>query len=364
VTIRPSFLIDDRHVGADSPTYFIADIGANHDGDLGRATELIRLAADAGADAAKFQHFRASTIVSDVGFRRLGTQMSHQASWSKPVTEVYDDASLPTDWTAALKAECDNYGIAFLSSPYDAAAVDHLDPFVSAFKVGSGDIDWLENLEYIAAKRKPVILGTGAANLDEVRKAAHAITKHGTSLALLQCNTNYTGSDENFDHLNLRVIQTYAREFPGAVLGLSDHTRGLAAVLGAVALGAQIVERHFTDDPGRSGPDHGFAMTPAGWREMVDETRRLERAMGSPEKVVCDNETDTVVVQRRSVRAARPLDPGTTLTRGDLEVLRPAPKGSIRPSEIDEIIGGTVARRIDRGEELQPEDVITRSSRE
>ncbi len=276
--------IGSHTIGENHPTYFIADISANHDGDLERARLLIHLASEAGADAAKFQNFRAPKIVSDYGFKAMGGQISHQASWKKSVFQVYADASIPLDWTPVLKEECDKAGIDYFSSPYDFEAVDRLDPYVPAHKIGSGDITWLEMLEYIARKGKPVILSTGASNIGEVQQAVHTILAINPQLVVLQCNTNYTASLENYNHIHLNVLKTYAAMFPNVILGLSDHTHGPATVLGAVALGAHVIERHFTDDNRRVGPDHPFSMTPATWRDMVDRTRELERAMGSADK--------------------------------------------------------------------------------
>lgn len=342
--------IDGRRISDHGPTYFIADIAANHDGSLARALELIRLAKEAGADAAKFQHFKADQIVSDHGFRSLGGQLSHQATWTKSVVEVYRDASVPTDWTPLLREECDRQGITFFSSPYDPESVDALDPFVPAYKIGSGDIDWLEQIEYIARKGKPVILATGAASLDEVERAVAVVTRHNPSVAVLQCNTNYTADDGNFDHLNLRVIEAFRERWPDVIIGLSDHTHGLAAVLGAVALGARIIERHFTDDNRREGPDHKFALDPRAWEKMVIETRRLERALGSRDKNIASNELEAAVVQRRCLRASRDLSAGQILSRDDIDVLRPAPSGAVRPSELSDLIGSRVPRAMKFGE--------------
>ncbi|MBU6280223.1 MAG: N-acetylneuraminate synthase family protein, partial [Actinomycetales bacterium] len=249
-----SFEIGGRVIGRNEPTYFIADIAANHDGSLERALELMTLAKAAGADCAKFQHFRASHIVSDAGFRALGGQQSHQASWQKSVFEVYEDASLPWEWTAQLAAHGKHIGIEFMSAPYDLEAVAHLNPFVNAFKVGSGDINWLEELRAIAGYGKPVLLATGAASLDDVDRAMEVLQAAGVDIVLMQCNTNYTGGVENARYTNLRVLTQYAERFPGVTLGLSDHTPGHVTVLGAVALGARVVEKHFTDDTSRIGP--------------------------------------------------------------------------------------------------------------
>lgn len=349
--------IGSHLIGLDHPTYFIADISANHDGDLDRAKLLIRLAKEAGADAAKFQNFRAAKIVSDYGFTSMKQQLSHQASWKKSVFQVYADASIPFDWTPILKEECDKVGIDYFSSPYDFEAVDYLDPFVPAHKIGSGDIDWLEMLEYIAKKSKPVIISSGAANIGEVQQAVHALLKINPQVVLLQCNTNYTASPVNFDHINLRVLQTYQTLFPELVTGLSDHTHGHATVLGAVALGARVIEKHFTDDNARVGPDHPFSMTPATWREMVDRTRELERAMGSADKFITENEKDTSVVQRRCLRAAREIKKGEKITRECIEVLRPATIGAIKPDQLGLVVSTTALHDLPFGKEIRWTDL-------
>ena len=345
--------IADRWVGGSNPTYFIADISANHDGQLSRAKDLIFLAAEAGAGAAKFQNFRAPKIVSDFGFRSLGGQMSHQAEWRKSVFEVYQGASIPFEWTPELKQACDQAGIHYFSSPYDFEAVDMLDPLVPAHKIGSGEITWPEMLRYIAGKGKPVLLATGASTIGDVQRAVEIILGLNPQLVLMQCNTNYTASLDNFRHIHLNVLRVYAAMYPDVVLGLSDHTPGHATVLGAVALGARAVEKHFTDDNTREGPDHPFSMTPATWREMVDRTRELENALGSPEKRVAENEQDTVIVQRRCLRAGRAIQAGERLTRAMIDVLRPAPDGSIPPYQVDAVVGTLASVDIPAGEALR-----------
>ena len=344
-----SVTIGGRLVGDGYPTYFIADIAANHDGDLERAKALIHLAAEAGADAAKFQNFRAAQIVSDSGFRSLGQQVSHQSSWKQSVFEVYESASIPLDWTPVLAETCRDAGIDYFTSPYDFEAVDRLAPSMPAIKIGSGDITWIEIIERIASKGKPVLLATGASDIGDVQRAVAAARRHTDQLVLMQCNTNYTASLENFDHINLNVLKAYASMWPDVVLGLSDHTPGHATVLGAVALGARAVEKHLTDDRDREGPDHQFSMDPAGWREMVDRTRELERALGSGDKRVADNERDTVVVQRRCLRAARDIAAGEVLAREAIDVLRPAPAGSISPADINSVVGSRALEPIPAG---------------
>jgi sialic acid synthase SpsE len=352
------FQIEKKNVGNDHPTYFIADIAANHDGSLERAIELIQLAADAGADAAKFQHFKAESIVSDAGFRSLGGQQSHQSKWKKSVFEVYKDASVDLGWTPKLKEACDKAGITFFTSPYAFDLVDAVDPFVPAYKIGSGDITWLEMVEYIARRNKPFILATGASTMDEVDRAVNHALAINPRFALLQCNTNYTASLENFKYIQLNVLRAYREMYPRMVLGLSDHTPGHATVLGAVALGARIIEKHFTDDVKRVGPDHAFSMDPRTWREMVDRTRELENSLGNGIKRVEANEKETVVLQRRAVRARVDLADGAELRREDLEVLRPCPRDAVNAAQVGEIVGRRLRRAKTRGEHLQWSDLV------
>lgn len=355
-------MIGTREIALDRPSYFIADIAANHDGDLERAKDLIRRAKDAGADAVKFQHFLAEKIVSDLGFRRLGGQMAHQAAWKKSVFEVYRQYSLNRDWDSTLVETARAAGIDWMTTPYDREAADAVADLLPAFKIGSGDVTWTESIEHIASKGKPVLLATGASALAEVERAVAAVLKHNPQLCLLQCNTNYTGSLENLRYVNLRVLQSYAVHWPGLPLGLSDHTPGHATVLGAIAFGARIVEKHFTDDSSRTGPDHGFSMTPATWREMVTRARELEAALGDGIKRIEENERDAAVVQRRCLRLARDLGAGAVITHDDLVALRPAPIGSFAPWEIDSVVGKRLKHARENGAELRVEDLEARSA--
>ena len=218
------FKIGDDYIGQNEPPYFIADIAANHDGDLDRAFKLIELAKGAGAHAAKFQNFVADKIVSRKGFDKLGAQLSHQSNWKKSVYETYEDASISFSWTEKLKAKCDEVGITYFTSPYDFESVDYVDPYLPAYKIGSGDITWHGIINHIAKKGKPVMLATGASTIDDVKMAMNILESYTKNLVLMQCNTNYTADYENFKYINLNVLKTYKRLFPHTVLGLSDHT--------------------------------------------------------------------------------------------------------------------------------------------
>jgi len=353
----PILEVQGRKIGENYPTYFIADIAANHDGDLERAKDLIYLAAESGADAAKFQHFQANTIVSDHGFKSLKTQQSHQGKWKNSVYEVYKAASVDLDWTETLKATCEKAGIPFFTTPYALDVVDYMDSYVPAYKIGSGDITWLEMIQRVASKQKPFFLATGAATNDEVQRAVSLSLEINPQFALMQCNTNYTASVENFKYIQLNVLKTYRAMYPDMVLGLSDHTSGHATVLGAVALGARMVEKHFTDDINRTGPDHAFSMDSRTWREMVDRTRELENALGTGIKKVEDNEKETIVVQRRSLRASRDLPKSHKVVVGDFVALRPCPVDALTPVEIQSIVGRSLQRDVPSGDYLRAADL-------
>lgn len=350
--------IGNKKIHINSPVYFIADIAANHDNDIKKAKNLICLAAEAGADAVKFQHFKAETIVSDFGFKELGSRLSHQSKWKKSVYDIYKEASLNIAWTKVLKETCEKAGIGFLTSPYSISLVNEVDQFISAYKIGSGDITFLKIIDYISKKNKPVILSTGASTMTDVKRAVDTILRNNKNIVLLQCNTNYTASNENFKYINLKVLSTFKLIYPGMILGLSDHTHGFATVLGAIALGAKVIEKHFTDDNNLSGPDHLFSMNPITWKEMVKNSRRLEMAMGDGNKDIEGNEKETLVLQRRCLRAARSLTSQTVLTSNDVTALRPAPKFSYEPFRLSELIGKKILVSKVKGEAIFEKDIV------
>ena len=354
IATDPVIQLKTRRIGLSYPTYFIADIAANHDGSLVKAKHLISLAKAAGADAAKFQHFRAEKIVSRHGFESMKRRVSHQAKLGGNVFEVYQAASVPWEWTKEIKAHCRREQVDFLSAPYDLETIDMLDAHMDMYKIGSGDITWTDALVAIAKKNKPVFLSTGASTLSDVSAAVRIITRINPRLCLMQCNTNYTGSIDNFRHIQLKVLITYARTFPDLVLGLSDHTPEHSTVLGAVTLGARVIEKHFTDNRSNEGPDHSFSMDPRDWRDMVERTRELELALGGETKKVEENEQETVLIQRRCLRAARALGKGERLRREDIDVLRPVKPGAFLPGDINRVVGRKIMASIPYGEALEP----------
>lgn len=346
-----SIQLGSKLINNDS-TYFIADIGANHDGSLERAIDLIHMCKEAGADAAKFQNFQADKIVSKAGFEKMQGKLSHQTGWKKSVYDTYKDASISKEWTKTLKEECNKVGIDYFTSPYDFESVDLVDPYVDLYKIGSGDITWLDIIEYILEKKKPVLIATGASSMEDVERAMDLALRKSEDIVLMQCNTNYTGSTENFRYSNLNVLKTFAKKYPDVMLGLSDHTPGHSTVLGSIALGARVIEKHFTDDNNREGPDNAFAMNPKTWREMVDRSIELMSALGDGVKRVEENEKDSKIVQRRCLRVNKDLEKGAVIEEKDLIALRPISPGGVDPYEKTRFIGEKLERAIEAGEHL------------
>ena len=355
--------IGERKIGESHPTYIIAEIGSNLDGDLDRAKKLALKCKEAGADAYKIQNFLAPKIVSNEGFK--GLQVAFQSKWDKPVVEVYKKAEFPREWVKELADYCKEIGIDFISSPYDTDAVDLLEEIgVDAHKIGSGEIDNLEFLAYVAKTGKPVILGVGAATMDEVRAAVTAIRETGNeNIVVLQCVTNYPAPIAD---TNLRAMVSIGKECD-ILYGFSDHTIGpdqrgddplcgITVPIGAVALGACVIEKHVTDDPSRTGPDHPFAMKIDGnFNDMCAGVRAVERALGDGTKRLMSSETETVIIQRRGIYSIRALKKGETITREELELLRPAV--GLKPRDLSRVVGKTAARDIAAGAPLIDNDI-------
>ncbi len=324
--------IGDHLVGTGHPCYFIAEIGSNYDGSLERAKELASLAKEVGAQAAKFQSFLPEAIIKKEGF---SDPKGFQSRWGKSVWDVYSAASLPREWHAELSDHCQKIGIDFFSSPYDVAAIELLEELnVPVQKIGSGEIDNHRFLRMVAGTGKPVILGTGASTFQEVAMAVEVLRDGGCSeLILLQCITNYPSTIEGAE-IRAMVQMGEAFDVP---YGYSDHTPGDLVPLASVALGGCMIEKHFTDDTSREGPDHPFALDGDGFRQMVDHVRLLERALGDGRKRVTEEEKHTRVIQRRGLWVARDLSAGHVLGWDDFEILRPA--HGLPPAAAEDVVG-------------------------
>lgn len=313
--------IGNKIIGDTHPTYFIAEIGANFDGSIEKAKHLIDAAKKAGADCAKFQTFSTPRIVSEGGFSHMQLKGVH-GSWGRTVSEVFKDAEFPVAWHKEIADYCKVVGIDFSTSPYFKEAVDLcVDLDVPFIKIGSGDITWLEMLDYIARKGKPVMLATGDATMSEIDEAVRTIEATGNKdLVLMQCITNYPSKIES---ANVNVLKTYQSAFD-VLTGYSDHAPGHVVALASVVIGGRVIEKHFTLNKTDKGPDHPHSMEPQEFRFMVDSIREVERAMGSTRKEVVAEEGETVYVQRRCLYAKQDLKKGHIMTSEDIDILRPA----------------------------------------
>lgn len=326
----------------------MAEIGSNHDGSLTQAKKLVGLAKKAGADAIKFQTFLAAKIVSKEGFASLGRKLSFQACWKKSVYATYKAAEFPRNWHREIADYCREKEIDFFSSPYDKEGVDLLNEIgVSAFKIGSGDINFLSLVEYIASKGKPVIVGTGASRMEEIREAVSIIRSAGNkNIVLLQCITAYPTP---LEQANIRAMLTLRNAFRLPV-GYSDHSLGILVPLGAVALGACMIEKHFTLDNTRPGPDHPFALDVPRFTQMAEKIRLMEKALGSCIKEPVPAERETIILQRRSIYARENIAKGIQITKNMLSILRP--EQEIKPKHFPLLLGRKTRVNIKRGSPL------------
>ncbi|NEU58105.1 N-acetylneuraminate synthase family protein [Halorussus sp. MSC15.2] len=344
------FSIGGRPIGPGEPTYVIAEAGSNHNGDLDTAEELIDVAADAGADAVKFQTFRAEDLyVEDSG----------EVEYLNDDDSIYDIVEameMPYEWIPELHDYCRERGVQFLSTPFDERSAAELAEYVPAWKVASYTSSHHPFLRHLADTDKPIILSTGAHELSEVRESVEVLRDAGaTDLALLQCVASYPTP---IHEANVGVVETLAREFD-VPTGLSDHTLDpVVAPSAAVALGASVVEKHLTLDKTMEGPDHEFALEPDELAEMVTAIRDTELALGSGEKTVLDVERELHEKARRAVHATRDIAADETITSDAVKVLRPGEReAGVEPKHYDDIVGRTAARDISKGDGIQWDDV-------
>ena len=345
-----------------SQMYFIAEIGANHDGEFSRAVRLVELAAEAGANAVKFQHIRAELLGSRRGFDRLYQKYGNKSQHAAHALDAYAKIEIPISWMDELRGVCNGHGVDLITAPYYLEEIEELAPFVDAFKVGSGDFGWVEKNLKLLETGKPVILATGMETFSSVTEVMAKLENFHRQITLLQCNSNYSVDLENLNHLNLRVIQNYQTKWPSVSVGISDHTKSSTVPILAVALGASVLERHFTDDGGRPGADHRIALEPDGWREMVDTTNEAIRILGSGFKQREPNETYSAMTQRRAIRASVNLREGQVIQRQDVTVLRPWFPGCFEAKDLEFIVGKSLRRALAAGDEIRPEHFGARSN--
>lgn len=336
--------IGRRRVGRGEPCYVIAEAGVNHDGDLDRALMLVQAARDAGADAVKFQLFRADDVATATAPK--AEYQTRTTDAEEPQVEMLRALELPDGAFVRLAAEARSVGIDFLCTPYSERDAGVLAPLVPAFKVASALLVEPRFLVHLASFGKPLLLSTGMATLDEVREALAPL---GGDVILLQCTTEYPAPVAD---ANVRAMATLEREFAVPV-GFSDHTTGDAAALAAVALGACVLEKHFTLDRTLPGPDHRASLEPDELAALIRDVREVEAALGSSEKRPTAIETENRARMRRSIVAAADIAAGATLAASHLALKRPG--DGMPPRMLDDVIGKTTRVAIARDTQLSPD---------
>jgi N,N'-diacetyllegionaminate synthase len=332
--------IGQRQIGEGSPCFVIAEAGVNHNGYLDLALRLVDAAADAGADAVKFQTFKAAKLIS---------MNAPKADYQKDTTgtaehqlEMVRRLEMTEEMTRAVAAHAASRGIIFLSTGFDEESIDLLDDIgVPAFKVGSGDLTAVALLEFIGRKRKPVILSTGMSYLEEVQSAVNVLLESGCrEIALLHCVSSYPADPEA---ANLKVLQTLKEAF-NVPVGFSDHSRQNEIAIAAVALGACIIEKHLTLDVSLPGPDHRVSLPPESFKSLVRSIRLVEASLGDGMKRPAEQEQNVRNIARRSIVAARTIPAGVAITREMLAFKRPGT--GIPPAQWETLLSKRAVREI------------------
>jgi len=345
--------IGSRTVGRGLPTYLVAEIGANHNGSLETARELVRLSAQTGVDAVKFQAYSRETLYAPELPDDGSPEAKRNIELLKRRWDILPRCTAPDGWWPELKSLCDGLGVEFLCTPFDLDRLRILDGVgVKAHKIASGDITWHELLRAAAATRKPVILSTGASTFAEVERAVGVLTESGCrELVLLHCVSNYP---PKWEDANLRAIETLSDAF-GVPVGLSDHSPGSVLPVAAVSLGACMIEKHVTLDRTQEGLDHHFALEVDELARMVEDVRHVEVARGTPEKTwVTDEQCERYWV-RRGIWADCELEAGDRLSRENIAVVRP--KEGIGAEGMESVIGRRLCERVPKGAPLQAEEL-------
>ncbi|MCU1486924.1 MAG: N-acetylneuraminate synthase [Actinomycetia bacterium] len=343
--------LDGRSIGAGSSCFVIAEVGVNHNGDVHLAHDLVDAAADTGADAVKFQTFRALDLVAP-GAPTATYQRTGRSGQDRQL-ELLAGLELPIDALQALRDRCRSRGITFLSTPFDPSSADLLDELdVPAFKVSSGELTNLPFLADLAGRGRPMLVSTGMADLADVAAAVDVIRGAGNDdLVLLQCVSCYPAPAAA---ANLRAMASMREAF-GVEIGYSDHTLGATVAIAAVALGASVLEKHLTLDRTQPGPDHRSSLEPAELTSLIVAVRDVEAALGDGVKQPAPCEAETAAVARKSLVTTRDLPAGHPLADDDLAARRPGT--GFAPDRRDDLLGRRLARDVGVGTVLGPDDL-------
>lgn len=341
--------VGSHRIGDDHPCFIIAEAGSNHDGKLDQAKQLIDVAASAGADAVKFQLFRAD---------RLYLKSAGKSDYLKMPDSIYEivgKLEMPYEWLPELYSHCQTRGILFIASVFDEESADRIDPYVEAFKIASYEMTHIPLIRHVAKKGKPVIVSTGAATIDEVARTVEEFRQiQKGNLILMQCTASYPAP---VDALNVRALATMKFRF-NVPVGLSDHSRDpVVGPLVAVSVGANLIEKHFTLDNDLPGPDHRFALEPGELAAMIRKVREAEKALGSGEKKPDPVEIELRNFARRGILAIHDIKLGDTLTTENIAVLRAGKlKIGLEPIKFEDALGKRAIRNIPAGSAISAGD--------
>lgn len=332
-----NFNINRKKVGKNAPCFIIAEAGSNHNGKLEQAKKLIDVAKEAGADAVKFQLFKAGYLSAD--------------KESQPMLKQYE---FKREWIKELNQYSQEKNIIYLATPFDTEAVDLLDKInVPAYKIASGDLSDLPFIKYIAKKGKPIILSVGLGSLKEIREALDTIYSTGNrDVAILHCVVDYPTKPKD---VNLNIMKTL--EQFNVPVGFSDHSMEISIPIAAVALGASIIEKHFTTDRKLKGPDHSYALEPKELREMIKGIRTVEESLGSEAKQIIKSERKNFIDARRSIHASRNIPKGVIITEDMIKVVRPAI--GIEPKYVDRVLNKKTKKEIKENSAINWDDLLS-----
>lgn len=337
--------IGSRYIGEDEPCYIIAEMSANHAGSFERAIEIIHAAKESGADCIKLQTYTQDTMTinSDKDYFKI-----KNGTWKgENLYELYGKAYTPWEWQSDLKLEAEKIGLDFLSTPFDKTSVDFLESMnVNFYKIASFELIDIPLIKYVASKKKPIIMSTGLGTLEEIEEAINAIKYEGNhDLCILKCSSSYPAT---YEDMNLKTMLDLKEKF-NIQIGLSDHSMGSISAIAAVVMGAKIIEKHFCISRKIENPDSSFSMEPREFKQMVNDIRNAEKAIGNVSYELSDKEKESRIF-RRSIFVVKDINKGEMFTEENIRVIRPG--NGLKPKYYDNIIGKKASQSIENSTPL------------
>lgn len=343
-----TFKVGDKLIGNNEPVFIVAEIGANHNNDLTLIKKTIDAAVACGVDAVKFQTYTAEELLSD--YERFITYGVSGKEVTEPIGDMFNKLSLQREWHHEIFEYSRKLGLVPFSTPFSIDGVDFLDQLeVPCFKIAASDVNYLPMLQHVGQTKKPVMLSLGKCTIGEADEAICTLENNGTKdMVIMHCVAQYPSPMED---MNLKTIQTLKLQYPDKIIGFSDHTTGATAAIGAVVLGAKVIEKHFTLDKNLEGPDHWFSMDPTDMKFMVDEIRNIEIALGSSRKQIAKSEIGERKTSIRSIVLNTDIEVGQSIQESDVKFTRPG--WGIEPRDLNKILGLKVNQKLKKSTVLE-----------